>query len=55
MFLLHIVDQTLKKLKAQLANLLTLGNLSLGGFAIISSIRGELNLSLLLDIYRCTS
>lgn len=48
MFLLHIVDQTLKKLKAQLANLLTLGNLSLGGFAIISSIRGELNLSLLL-------
>ena len=38
----------LKKLKAQLANVLTLGNLSLGGFAIISSVRGELNLSLLL-------
>jgi CDP-diacylglycerol---serine O-phosphatidyltransferase len=48
MFLLHIVDQTIKKLKAQIANLLTLSNLTLGGFAIISSIRGELNLSLLL-------
>ena len=48
MFLLHIVDQTIKKIKSQLANVLTLGNLSLGGFAIIASVRGELNLSLLL-------
>jgi len=48
MFLLEVFDQTIKKFKAQTANLLTLGNLSLGGFAIITSIRGELNLSLLL-------
>jgi CDP-diacylglycerol--serine O-phosphatidyltransferase len=48
LFLSHVFDQTIKKLKAQTANLLTLGNLSLGGFAIITSIKGELNLSLLL-------
>jgi CDP-diacylglycerol---serine O-phosphatidyltransferase len=48
MFILEVFDQTIKKLKAQTANLLTLGNLSLGGFAIITSIEGELNLSLLL-------
>src|SRR3954447_26412086 len=48
MFILEAFDQTLKKLKNQSANLLTLGNLSLGGFAIITSIRGELNLSVLL-------
>lgn len=48
MFLLHIVDQTIKKLKSQTANVLTLGNLSLGGFSIMASIRGELNLGLLL-------
>ena len=48
MFLLEVFDQTIKKLKAQTANLLTLGNLSLGGFAIITSIRGNLSLSLLL-------
>ena len=48
MFILEVFDQTIKKLKNQTANLLTLGNLSLGGFAIITSIRGELNLSVLL-------
>ncbi len=48
MFILEVFDQTIKKLKAQTANLLTLGNLSLGGFAIITSIKGEVNLSLLL-------
>ena len=48
MFILEAFDQTIKKLKNQSANLLTLGNLSLGGFAIITSIRGELNLSVLL-------
>ena len=48
MFLLHIVDQTIKKFKSQTANVLTLGNLSLGGFSIMASVRGELNLSLLL-------
>lgn len=48
MFLLEALDQKLKKLKAQTANILTLGNLTLGGFAIINSIQGDLNLSLLL-------
>ncbi|PLR78080.1 CDP-diacylglycerol--serine O-phosphatidyltransferase [Bacillus sp. V3-13] len=48
MFLLDVVDQTVKKLKAQTANVLTLVNLSLGGFAIIVGINGNLKLSLLL-------
>src|SRR3954454_13315301 len=48
MFILEAFDQTIKKLKVQTANLLTLGNLSLGGFAIITSIKDELHLSLLL-------
>ena len=41
MFLLHVVDQTIKKIKSQTANVMTLTNLSLGGFAIISSVRGN--------------
>ena len=49
MFLLHALDQTIKKVKAQTANILTLMNLSLGGFAIIAVMHGELNLSLLLN------
>ncbi|CAG9608080.1 CDP-diacylglycerol--serine O-phosphatidyltransferase [Pseudoneobacillus rhizosphaerae] len=48
MFLSNVIDQTIKKLKSQTANMLTLINLSLGGYAIISSIHGDLNLSLLL-------
>lgn len=48
MFLSEVVDQTFKKLKAQTANLITLSNLSLGGFAIISILHNQLNLSLLL-------
>ncbi|WP_077214053.1 CDP-diacylglycerol--serine O-phosphatidyltransferase [Bacillus dakarensis] len=48
MFLLDVFDQTIKKLKAQSANALTLTNLTLGGFAIIEGINGNLNLSLLL-------
>ncbi|PLR93785.1 CDP-diacylglycerol--serine O-phosphatidyltransferase [Bacillus sp. T33-2] len=48
MFLLDVLDHTVKKLKAQTANVLTLANLSLGGFAIIVGINGNLNLSLLL-------
>ena len=48
MFLSGVFDQTIKKIKAQTANVLTLGNLSLGGFAIISTLKGDLNLSLLL-------
>ncbi|TYS44351.1 CDP-diacylglycerol--serine O-phosphatidyltransferase [Bacillus infantis] len=48
MFLLEVFDSTVKKLKTQTANALTLLNLSLGGFAIIYSLNGSLNLSLLL-------
>ena len=48
MFFLHALDLTIKKLKAQTANILTLINLSLGGFAIISVLHNQLNLSLLL-------
>ncbi|CEG27950.1 CDP-diacylglycerol--serine O-phosphatidyltransferase [Bacillus sp. B-jedd] len=48
MFFLDVVDQTVKKLKTQTANVLTLMNLSLGGFAIIFTLHGNLRLSLLL-------
>jgi len=48
LFLTNVIDQTLKKLKAQTANVLTLVNLSLGGFAIISVMNNELDLALLL-------
>ncbi|MBS4176259.1 CDP-diacylglycerol--serine O-phosphatidyltransferase [Lederbergia citrea] len=48
MFLSDVVDHTIKKLKAQTANVLTLANLGLGGFAIIAGINGQLHLSVLL-------
>lgn len=48
LFLSNYLDHTIKKLKAQTANALTLFNLTLGGFAILFSIKGQLNLSLLL-------
>lgn len=48
MFLPDVLDSTFKKLKAQTANILTLTNLFLGGFAIIVCINGNFNLSLLL-------
>lgn len=48
MFLLDAIDQTVRKLKMQTANILTLFNLSLGGFAILSIMHDQLNLSLLL-------
>ncbi len=48
MFLLTVLDQTLKKLRIQTANLLTFTNLFLGGFAVIESIKGNLDLCLLL-------
>lgn len=48
MFLSDIREQTIKKLKAQTANVLTMANLMLGGFAIIFCLKGNLNLSLLL-------
>ncbi|MED3563201.1 CDP-diacylglycerol--serine O-phosphatidyltransferase [Bacillus xiapuensis] len=48
MFLLDVFDQTIKKLKSQTANVITLTNLSLGGFAIVLGLHGNLRLSLLL-------
>ncbi|MGM9928593.1 MAG: CDP-diacylglycerol--serine O-phosphatidyltransferase [Bacillus sp. (in: firmicutes)] len=48
MFLSDVLDQTIKKIKSQTANILTLLNLSLGGFAILASINGQLELSMLL-------
>ncbi|MDQ0218223.1 CDP-diacylglycerol--serine O-phosphatidyltransferase [Peribacillus cavernae] len=48
MMLSDVLDHTIKKLKSQTANIITLANLSLGGFAIIAAINGELHLSLLL-------
>ncbi|CRK84221.1 CDP-diacylglycerol--serine O-phosphatidyltransferase [Neobacillus massiliamazoniensis] len=48
MFLLDVFDQTLKKLKTQTANVITLTNLALGGFAIVFGIQGSLRTSLLL-------
>jgi CDP-diacylglycerol---serine O-phosphatidyltransferase len=48
MFLLDVFDQTIKKLKTQTANVITLTNLSLGGFAIVYGLNGNLRLSLLL-------
>ncbi|WP_017728450.1 CDP-diacylglycerol--serine O-phosphatidyltransferase [Halalkalibacterium ligniniphilum] len=48
MFLLQQLDQTLKKIKCQIANSLTVINLSLGVFAILYVLQGELRTSLLL-------
>ncbi|KIO61155.1 CDP-diacylglycerol--serine O-phosphatidyltransferase [Caldibacillus thermoamylovorans] len=47
-FKFQIIDVTLKKIKSQLANMMTLSNLFLGGFSIIFTIQGELNYSLFL-------
>ena len=48
LFLSDVFDQTLKKIKSQIANFITLLNLSLGGFAILASINGHLSLCMLL-------
>ncbi|GLB58287.1 CDP-diacylglycerol--serine O-phosphatidyltransferase [Cytobacillus sp. NCCP-133] len=48
MFLSDVLDLTIKKLKTQTANVLTLANLSLGGLAILFAINGNLNLTALL-------
>lgn len=47
MFLLERLDHTRKKLRSQLANMLTLVNLSLGGFAIIYIMQDKTHMSLL--------
>ncbi|HEO8418561.1 CDP-diacylglycerol--serine O-phosphatidyltransferase [Niallia sp. FSL W8-0635] len=48
MFFNGVLEQTIKKIKTQLANVLTLTNIFLGSFAIIYSLKGHLQLSLLL-------
>jgi CDP-diacylglycerol--serine O-phosphatidyltransferase len=47
LFLSNYLDHTLKKLKSQTANIFTLMNLSLGGFAILSTVKNELQLALI--------
>lgn len=47
LFLLHQLDHTIKKLKSQLANTVTLANLSLGAAAIISVLYSEYRIALL--------
>ena len=41
MFLLDVLDLTIKKLKSQTANVITITNLSLGGFAIVLGLDGN--------------
>jgi CDP-diacylglycerol--serine O-phosphatidyltransferase len=48
LFLWEYLDNTIKRLKFQTANILTLFNLTLGGLAIVASSHHQLNLSLLL-------
>ncbi len=47
MFLLHQLDHTVKKLKGQIANALTIVNLGFGAFAIMFILQNELRLGLL--------
>lgn len=48
MFISQVIDFTIKKVKAQTANVLTLGNLALGGFSILTTMHGQYHLGLLL-------
>ncbi|WP_096188313.1 CDP-diacylglycerol--serine O-phosphatidyltransferase [Evansella halocellulosilytica] len=41
----HLVDNTVKKFRSQAANLLTIINLGLGGFAILAVLQGQYGLS----------
>lgn len=47
MFLLHKVDSTLKKIKSNAANLITLCNMSFGGAAIMATLNESYNYSVL--------
>lgn len=47
LFILQHLDQTIKKMRTQAANLLTVMNLGLGAFAIIFVLQGQLYTSLL--------
>jgi CDP-diacylglycerol---serine O-phosphatidyltransferase len=44
----HLVDNTVKRFRSQIANLLTIMNLSLGGFAILSVLQGQLGITVAL-------
>lgn len=48
MFLSQYIDHTIKKIKSQAANILTIMNLSFGVCALLGVLRGEYQLSLLL-------
>ncbi|KEF38100.1 CDP-diacylglycerol--serine O-phosphatidyltransferase [Schinkia azotoformans MEV2011] len=48
MFLSQYIDHTIKKIKSQVANILTIMNLSFGVCALLAVLRGEYQLSLLL-------
>ncbi|ADU29819.1 CDP-diacylglycerol--serine O-phosphatidyltransferase [Evansella cellulosilytica] len=43
----HLVDNTVKKLRSQIANVLTIINLGLGGFAIIYVLQGQYHFAVL--------
>lgn len=45
-FKTQFIDETMKKLKSQVANMVTLSNLFFGGFSIIFTIQGDLNYSI---------
>lgn len=47
MFLLNIVDNTIKKIKSHIANLVTICNLTFGGAAIMAALNGAYSFSAL--------
>lgn len=47
MFLLEKVDQTIKKIKSNAANLITICNMTFGGAAIMATLNGSYNYSIL--------
>ena len=47
MYLLQRVDETIKKVKSQFANILTLGNISFGGASILATVDHAFNHALL--------
>lgn len=47
MFLLEKLDQTVKKMKSNAANIITICNMSFGGAAIMATLNGSYNFSIL--------
>jgi len=47
LFLIEVVDTTIKKMKAHLANTITLGNISFGGASIMATIHESFNYAVL--------